>query len=167
MVATENVTARVENLIELLETYLPAKRIDDLLLVFNFAERAHKGQMRKSGDLYITHPLAVATLLAEIKMDYQTIAASLLHDVIEDCGISTEQLKEKFGKNIADLVEGATKIEKIPSISSAQTDAETLRKMFLAMAEDVRVVIIKLADRLHNMRTLCLLYTSPSPRDRG
>ena len=154
MVATENVTARVENLIELLETYLPAKRIDDLLLVFNFAERAHKGQMRKSGDLYITHPLAVATLLAEIKMDYQTIAASLLHDVIEDCGISTEQLKEKFGKNIADLVEGATKIEKIPSISSAQTDAETLRKMFLAMAEDVRVVIIKLADRLHNMRTL-------------
>tara|TARA_B100000029_G_scaffold510093_2_gene600820 strand:+ start:5741 stop:7888 length:2148 start_codon:yes stop_codon:yes gene_type:complete len=154
MVATENVTARVENLIELLETYLPAKRIDDLLLVFNFAERAHKGQMRKSGDLYITHPLAVATLLAEIKMDYQTIAASLLHDVIEDCGISTEQIKEKFGKNIADLVEGATKIEKIPSISSAQTDAETLRKMFLAMAEDVRVVIIKLADRLHNMRTL-------------
>tara|TARA_B100000700_G_C15062324_1_gene866742 strand:+ start:3868 stop:6015 length:2148 start_codon:yes stop_codon:yes gene_type:complete len=154
MVATENVTARVENLIELLETYLPAKRIDDLLLVFNFAERAHKGQIRKSGDLYITHPLAVATLLAEIKMDYQTIAASLLHDVIEDCGISTEQLKEKFGKNIADLVEGATKIEKIPSISSAQTDAETLRKMFLAMAEDVRVVIIKLADRLHNMRTL-------------
>ena len=154
MVATENVTAKVQNLIETLETYLPVERINELLAVFDFANRAHQGQKRKSGDLYITHPIAVASLLANIKMDSQTIAASLLHDVIEDCGVTTEQLKEKFGGNIADLVEGTTKIEKIPSLSNAQTDAETLRKMFLAMAQDVRVVIIKLADRLHNMRTL-------------
>ena len=154
MVATENVTAKVQNLIETLETYLPVERINELLAVFDFANRAHQGQKRKSGDLYITHPIAVASLLANIKMDSQTIAASLLHDVIEDCGVTTEQLKEKFGGNIADLVEGTTKIEIIPSLSNAQTDAETLRKMFLAMAQDVRVVIIKLADRLHNMRTL-------------
>ena len=154
MVATENVTAKVQNLIETLETYLPVERINELHAVFDFANRAHQGQKRKSGDLYITHPIAVASLLANIKMDSQTIAASLLHDVIEDCGVTTEQLKEKFGGNIADLVEGATKIEKLPNLSNAQTDAETLRKMFLAMAQDVRVVIIKLADRLHNMRTL-------------
>ena len=127
MVATENVTAKVQNLIETLETYLPVERINELLAVFDFANRAHQGQKRKSGDLYITHPIAVASLLANIRMDSQTIAASLLHDVIEDCGVTTEQLKEKFGGNIADLVEGATKIEKLPNLSNAQTDAETLR----------------------------------------
>ncbi len=123
---------------------------------YEFAKKAHAGQKRRSGDPYITHPLAVAERLAELGLDSKTVAAALLHDVCEDCGISHEQLKEKFGVEINFLVEGVTKVNKL-KYQGAEATAENLRKMFLAIAEDIRVVIIKLVDRLHNMKTLSAL----------
>ncbi len=154
MVVTDLVASGARQLIETLETYLPADRVDAIRATCDYAITAHEGQKRRSGEPYITHPIAVTQMLAELRMDSQTIEAALLHDVVEDCDISLSELRERFGSDVARLVEGATKIEQLPTVSLDEADAETLRKMFLAMAEDVRVVIIKLADRLHNMRTL-------------
>ena len=143
-----------------LSDYLPEDRVEAARDAYDFAEECHRGQLRKSGDPYIVHPVAVASLVAELRMDVHTIQASLLHDVMEDCGVSAESLTSRFGAEVARLVEGATKIALLPSTGGARTagkgaeDAETLRKMLLAMAEDVRVVIVKVADRLHNMRTI-------------
>ena len=120
---------------------------------FDFAQKAHSGQTRRSGEPYIQHALATAQTLAEMKLDSATIAAGLLHDVADDTDISLEQIKKEFGKEIAQLVDGATKLGKI-KYRGVERQVENLRKMFLAMAEDIRVVLIKLADRLHNMKTL-------------
>lgn len=120
---------------------------------FEFADAAHKGQKRKSGAPYITHPLATAARLAEMGLDSQTVAAALLHDVCEDTDIKIDQLKKEFGETIAFLVEGVTKLDKVRYRGNARS-AESLRKMFLAIAEDIRIVLIKLVDRLHNMETL-------------
>jgi GTP diphosphokinase / guanosine-3',5'-bis(diphosphate) 3'-diphosphatase len=133
--------------------------LDDALLrrAYEVADAAHAGQRRASGESYIEHPLAVAGVLAELEMDRETIAAALLHDVVEDTSITNEQVASEFGEEIARLVEGVTKLTRIPYQSKEDAQVENLRKMFMAMARDIRVIIIKLADRLHNMRTLASL----------
>ncbi|MEX2032363.1 MAG: RelA/SpoT family protein, partial [Dehalococcoidia bacterium] len=148
--------AGAAELLEEVAGYLPEDRVALIERALAFAIEAHGEQKRHSGDPYITHPIAVARLVGSLHMDPPTIAAALLHDVIEDCDVKIETIHQKFGPDVALLVEGATKIDQLPgrALDTAQADAETLRKMFLAMAEDVRVVIVKLADRLHNMRTL-------------
>ncbi|RLT44515.1 MAG: bifunctional (p)ppGpp synthetase/guanosine-3',5'-bis(diphosphate) 3'-pyrophosphohydrolase [Chloroflexi bacterium] len=157
MVVSEHAPSDVEALFETLSLYLPADRIPGVREAYEFALRCHEGQKRLSGEPYIIHPVAVAQLVAELRMDAPTITAALLHDVIEDCGIKSEEIARRFTADVAHLVDGATKIEHLPTPQPGvvtSVDAETLRKMFVAMAEDVRVVIIKIADRLHNMRTL-------------
>jgi guanosine-3',5'-bis(diphosphate) 3'-pyrophosphohydrolase len=125
--------------------------------VYEVADRAHEGQRRASGESYIAHPLAVGDILADLEMDRATIAAALLHDVVEDTVLTNEQVADDFGAEIAALVDGVTKLTRIPYQSKEDAQVENLRKMFLAMAKDIRVIIIKLADRLHNMRTLASL----------
>jgi GTP diphosphokinase / guanosine-3',5'-bis(diphosphate) 3'-diphosphatase len=136
--------------------YLPEERVALVERAFDFAAEKHAGQTRKTGEPYIIHPLDAAETVASLKLDANTVAAALLHDVQEDCGVTPEELTERFNAEVARLVDGATKLEsiKLRPTASDTADHENLRKMFLAMAEDVRVVIIKLADRLHNMRTL-------------
>jgi len=145
-------------LIEKAQGYLPPERIALVEEAYNFASEAHDGQVRKSGDPYIEHPLQVALTLAELQLDASALAAALLHDVPENCGIPISELEAKFGSEVSKLVDGATKLGKLslhaPSAATRESQAENLRKMLVAMAEDLRVVFIKLADRLHNMRTL-------------
>ena len=145
-------------LLESLRAYLPADRLEEVRQAYEFAAECHDGQLRLSGEPYITHPVAVAQLVADLHMDVHTVQAALLHDVVEDCDVTREQLASRFSAGVASLVEGATKIDHIPSAATpggkGAVDAETIRKMLLAMAEDVRVVIVKIADRLHNMRTI-------------
>ena len=140
--------------------YDPAADPEWLKRVYEVADRAHEGQRRASGESYIEHPLAVAAILADLEMDRQTIAAALLHDVVEDTTITSDQVSAQFGEEIAALVEGVTKLTRIPYQSKEDAQVENLRKMFMAMARDIRVIIIKLADRLHNMRTLASLPPS-------
>ena len=135
---------------------------DDWALVekaYAFAFRAHAGQRRESGEYFITHPLGVALILAELGLDLTTIIAGLLHDVVEDTEVSLEEIRDTFGEEIASLVDGVTKLSRLDFASREEQQAETLRKMFIAMAEDIRVVLIKLADRTHNLRTLRFLNT--------
>src|SRR4029453_12566855 len=121
---------------------------------YRFADEAHLGQIRASGEPYITHPIAVASQCAEWKLDAQALMAALLHDAIEDCGVTKPQLIERFGAPVAELVDGLTKVDKLQFNTREESQAESFRKMLLAMARDVRVILIKLADRTHNMRTL-------------
>ncbi|MDQ2871624.1 MAG: bifunctional (p)ppGpp synthetase/guanosine-3',5'-bis(diphosphate) 3'-pyrophosphohydrolase [Candidatus Eremiobacteraeota bacterium] len=137
--------------------YDPSLDAGWLARVYEVADTAHEGQRRASGDAYIEHPLAVACILAELEMDRQTIAAAILHDVVEDTSLTSEQVAAEFGDEIASLVDGVTKLTRIPYQSKEEAQVENLRKMFMAMAKDIRVIIIKLADRLHNMRTLASL----------
>jgi guanosine-3',5'-bis(diphosphate) 3'-pyrophosphohydrolase len=146
-----------QELLERVRTYHPNVDAQWLENVYTFAEQAHDGQTRASGDSFISHPLAVASILAELEMDPQSIAASLLHDVVEDTTVSLDEIERRFGTEIASLVEALTKLTKIPYQTKEDVQVENLRKMFLAMAKDIRVIIIKLADRLHNMRTLASL----------
>ena len=125
-----------------------------LTRAFELGARAHAGQTRKSGEPYITHPVAVATLLAELRMDRETLCAAILHDVLEDTEVSREAIASEFGETVADLVDGVTKLDKLSFRSAQEAQAESFRKMLLAMARDLRVILIKLADRLHNMRTI-------------
>lgn len=134
--------------------YLPASDIEQIRQAYRLADEAHLGQMRKNGDPYITHPIAVAAQCAEWKLDAQALMAALMHDVIEDCGITKHELVERFGAPVAELVDGLTKLEKLEFDTREQNQAESFRKMLLAMAKDVRVILIKLADRTHNMRTM-------------
>ena len=154
MVVSEGAPAGVQDFFASLESYLPPERVQSVEQAYEFAERCHEGQLRKSGDPYITHPVAVARLVADLRLDPPTVEAALLHDVIEDCGIETAELRRRFGADVTRLVDGASKIERSHQVDASAADAETLRKMFVAMAGDARVVIVKLADRLHNMRTL-------------
>ncbi|MBT8449151.1 MAG: RelA/SpoT family protein, partial [Gammaproteobacteria bacterium] len=137
-----------------LENYLTADQIKDVERAYLFAKQAHEGQMRSSGEPYITHPVAVAHILSDINLDHQTIMAALMHDVIEDTGVSRDDLAGRFGEDVAELVEGVSKLTNIKFSTRAEAQAENFRKMMLAMVRDIRVIMIKLADRLHNMRTL-------------
>ncbi len=134
--------------------YLSPADIDLVRQAYRLADQAHLGQMRKNGDPYITHPIAVAAQCAEWKLDTQALMAALMHDVIEDCGITKTDLAERFGTTVAELVDGLTKLDKIEFDTREQNQAESFRKMLLAMAKDVRVILVKLADRTHNMRTM-------------
>ncbi len=135
-------------------SYLSESEIEDVRRAYRFADEAHLGQKRKSGDPYITHPIAVAGLCADWKLDAQALMAALMHDVLEDCGVTKLEMAERFGPTVADLVDGLTKLEKLEFTPQEHTQAESFRKMLLAMAKDVRVILIKLADRSHNMRTM-------------
>ena len=140
-----------------LERYLEPEQIEKCYQAYVVAEKAHAGQTRHSGEPYISHPTAAALILAAMRLDYQTIMATLLHDVVEDTFISTEDLTEQFGEEVTALVDGVTKLTKIKFESHAEAQAENFQKMVLAMVKDIRVIIVKLADRLHNMRTLGVL----------
>ena len=134
--------------------YLKPEDVSQLKLAYEFSQGAHSGQFRKTGEPYISHPLAVASILEELHLDAHTLAAALLHDVVEDTDISSMEISERFGETVAELVDGVSKLDKIESQTPTDAQAENFRKMLLAMARDVRVILIKLADRLHNMRTL-------------
>src|SRR6202008_3001632 len=134
--------------------YLKPKDVARLEEAYRFSEAAHAGQTRQSGDPYISHPLAVAEILAGWHLDGQTLMAALLHDVTEDTSVTKDEISDTFGRPVAELVDGVSKLDKIEFTSAEHLQAENFRKMLLAMARDVRVILIKLADRLHNMRTL-------------
>src|SRR5438477_4296229 len=134
--------------------YLPPPDVALVERAFAFSEHAHQGQFRRSGEPYITHPLAVASILSQWRLDAQGLAAALLHDVMEDTSVTKSEIEHSFGKPVADMVDGVSKLDQIEFQSREELQAESFRKMLLAMAQDVRVILIKLADRLHNMRTL-------------
>lgn len=144
----------LEKLISKVEQNNPMADLQMLIKAYRFSESAHEGQYRNSGEKYFIHPEKVALILAELNMDTPTIIAGLLHDVIEDTNISYDGIKEEFGEEIAELIDGVTKLKKLQYKTKQENQAENLRKMVLAMAKDIRVIIVKLADRLHNMRTL-------------
>lgn len=134
--------------------YLSASEVAQVRLAYRFSDEAHLGQLRSSGEPYITHPIAVAAQCAEWKLDAQALMAALLHDAIEDCGISKAEIIERFGSPVAEMVDGLTKLDKLHFTTREENQAESFRKMLLAMARDVRIILIKLADRSHNMRTM-------------
>jgi GTP pyrophosphokinase len=151
-------------LIETIHTYQPNADCVDVKKAFELADKAHEQQQRVSGEPYITHPLAVAQILAELQIDTTTITASLLHDVVEDTSYTLENLTQEFGSQVAFLVDGVTKLSRIDYRTKEDQQLNSMRKMFLAMAKDVRVVVIKLADRLHNMRTLKYMRSDKQKR---
>ena len=153
-----------KHLIDTIHTYLPQAKCDDVTKAYSLAEEAHKDQRRVSGEPYILHPLAVAQILADMKIDTTTITASLLHDVVEDTSYTLEDIKKMFGKEVAFLVDGVTKLSRLNYRTKEDQQLNSMRKMFLAMAKDVRVVVIKLADRLHNMRTLRYMRSDKQKR---
>ena len=144
---------------EELKCYLEQSLIEKCYQAFLVAEKAHHGQMRRSGEPYISHPVAAALILARMRLDHQTIMATLLHDVVEDTSISKDELIQKFGEEVTALVDGVTKLTKIKFESRAEAQAENFRKMVLAMVKDIRVIIVKLADRFHNMHSLGIMPT--------
>ncbi|MDH7479589.1 MAG: RelA/SpoT family protein, partial [Syntrophomonadaceae bacterium] len=144
----------IKKLLEKIKSYYPEADLNLVASAYQFAAEAHQGQCRNSGEPYIVHPLRVAYTLAELELDVTTVAAGLLHDVLEDTPFAKADLERRFGPEIAELVDGVTKLSRIEYKSKEEQQAENLRKMFLAMAKDLRVILIKLADRLHNMQTL-------------
>src|ERR671914_916818 len=144
----------ISSLIEKVSAYGPEGTEELLAEAYNVAHAAHRGQTRKSGEPFVYHPLATAGILAELHLDPTTVAAALLHDVLEDTGVTKEGLETRFGEEVAAIVDGVTKLKRLPAGNFEEAQAESLRKMIVAMSKDVRVIIIKLADRLHNMRTL-------------
>src|ERR671930_2052962 len=145
---------RFEDLLEKVRAYSPDTDVELLRKAYVFSAFEHRAQVRRSGEPYLIHPLAVADFLADMKLDAVAIAAGLLHDVVEDTLATPERIRELFGPEVAHVVEGVTKIGAIPFSSSEERQAENFRKMLLAMVDDIRVILVKLADRLHNMRTL-------------
>jgi GTP pyrophosphokinase/guanosine-3',5'-bis(diphosphate) 3'-pyrophosphohydrolase len=144
----------VRRLCTILNSYLDETQIDQVIRAYNFGAKAHQGQRRKSGEAFICHPLTVAINLAEMRMDARGIMAAILHDVIEDTSVTKEEISTTFSDEVAELVDGVTKLTQIDSKNQAEAQAENVRKMFLAMANDLRVIMVKLSDRLHNMQTL-------------
>ena len=145
---------RYQALEDKIKTYNPALDTQRLFSAFNYADNAHSGQLRKDGTPYITHPLAVAEIVADLELDTDSIIAALLHDCIEDTGSTYEEIAKLFGTAVANLVEGVTKLTRVQYTSKEEEQMENLRKMLLAMAKDIRVILIKICDRLHNMRTM-------------
>ena len=163
MLATlTNLPEPVLDLRDLLNTYLEPEKVAIILRAFEVGANAHQGQTRKTGEPYIFHPVAVARILANMRMDYGSVAAAILHDTIEDTALTRKEIESRFGEEIADLVEGVTKLDKMKFRTRLEADAESFRKLMLAMSRDLRVIFIKLADRMHNMRTL----GSMSPQSR-
>ena len=154
----------IDSLADDLSRYLGKDQINSVRRAYYYAEQAHEGQYRHSGDAYVTHPLAVASILSEMHMDHQSLMAAMLHDVIEDTGVTKTAIKSQFGNTVADLVDGVSKLNKITFSSHAEAQAENFQKMAMAMAKDLRVILVKIADRLHNMRTLKVL--APDKRRR-
>ncbi len=147
-----------------LQEYLPIEQIQRIYTAYQFADKAHAGQRRHNGDPYITHPIAVAKILAQMRMDSQTLIVAILHDIIEDTSIEKNVLTTTFSSEIAELVDGLSKLKQIQFQSRAEAQAENFRKMLLAMAKDIRIILIKLADRLHNMRTISAVSTEKRRR---
>src|SRR5919109_4872827 len=145
---------RFRDLMKQVRAYRPNDDLEVIRKAYDFSLRYHTGQTRASGEPYVVHPLEVACVLAEIKLDTVAIAAGLLHDLVEDTSVTIQEIEKEFGDQVAHIVEGVTKISKIDFHTKEERQAENLRKMMLAMVDDIRVVLIKLADRLHNMRTL-------------
>ncbi|MDY4181502.1 MAG: bifunctional (p)ppGpp synthetase/guanosine-3',5'-bis(diphosphate) 3'-pyrophosphohydrolase [Pseudoflavonifractor sp.] len=145
---------RYQALEDKIKAYNPGLDTKRLYDAFSYADNAHSGQMRKDGSPYITHPLAVAEIAADLELDTDSIIASLLHDTVEDTSITYEDVAKRFGKSVADLVDGVTKLAKVKYVSKEEEQMENLRKMLMAMAKDIRVILIKICDRLHNMRTM-------------
>jgi RelA/SpoT family (p)ppGpp synthetase len=144
----------INQLIDKLEGYLPPEEVERVQAAYDFAYQAHEGQRRRSGQPYITHPVAVADLLADLRLDAQTLIAAILHDVMEDTPTVKDEITTRFGPEVAELVDGVSKLDQIQFKSRAEAQAESFRKMLLAMVRDIRVIMVKLADRTHNMRTL-------------
>lgn len=157
-------TADIDSLAKRLSTYLSPDHVNDIRRAYAYSKIAHEGQFRRNGDPYITHPLAVAHILCNMHMDHQSIMAAMLHDVIEDTGVTKAELAEQFGAEVAELVDGVTKLTQAKFNSKAEAQAENFRKMMLAMTQDTRVILVKLADRLHNMRTLDVLSVEKRKR---
>ena len=149
---------------QLISTYLKPADVVNVEAAFEVARAAHEGQTRKSGEPYITHPLAVATILAQWHLDAQALIAAILHDVVEDTPTTKADIAKQFGKAVAELVDGVSKLDKLQFATLEEAQAENFRKMLLAMARDVRVILIKLADRLHNMRTLDAVHQAKQER---
>src|SRR5579884_513725 len=152
--AAQFLMIRIDDIVEKVERNHPGADTDQLRRAYLFSAREHRGQVRKSGEPYLIHPLEVANILAEMKLDVTSVSTGLLHDVVEDTLTTLETIEEYFGKEVAHLVDGLTKIAKLNEASYEEQQAENLRKMLLAMVDDIRVILVKLADRLHNMRTL-------------
>ena len=144
----------VKPLIEKIFSYYPGADVAGIQKAYLFSKKAHQGQFRRSGQPFISHPLGVAEILADLKLDLSTIMTGLLHDTVEDTGVTLENIAENFSPVVADLVDGVTKITKLSFRNTHDRQSENIRKMIVAMGKDVRVVLVKLADRLHNMRTL-------------
>ena len=144
----------IDALSKKLSDYLEPKQIEQVNKAFEFANEAHSGQFRTSGDPYVSHPIAVANILSSFHMDEDSLSAAMLHDVIEDCGVPKKVIEEQFNKNVANLVDGVSKLDQLNITSRTEAYAENFQKMILAMAKDIRVIVVKLADRLHNMRTI-------------
>src|SRR5256714_10286461 len=155
---------RIEDIVEKVRRNHPEDELDLLRRAYFFSAREHKGQVRASGEPYLVHPLEVANILADMRLDAISVSTGLLHDVVEDTLVDLETIRQYFGDEITQLVDGLTKIAQISNISQEVQQAENVRKMLLAMVDDVRVVLVKLADRLHNMRTLHFL--KPEKRKR-
>ena len=151
--AITNITD-IDELFARIEEYLTPEQVAFVRKAYELAAKAHAAQTRKSGEPYIIHPIGVVSILVGLQMDDKTLAAAFLHDVVEDTDYKLDYIKEQFGTVVANLVDGVTKLGKIEYISKEDRQIENYRKMFLAMARDIRVVLIKLADRLHNMRTM-------------
>src|SRR5262245_56354682 len=147
-------TPGLKELLNTVETYLPADQVARIKEAAEFGASAHKGQKRLSGEPYIAHPVPAAAILADLRLDADTIVAAILHDVIEDTPTPKDQLAERFGKDVAELVDAVTKLDQIKFKSREEAQAESFRKMLLAMTRDLRVILVKLADRTHNMRTI-------------
>src|SRR5512146_3051873 len=155
---------RLQDLLTRVQGYHPAADLDLVQRCYAFAAKAHDGQLRRSGDPYVIHPLGVASTIADLKLDVPSVCAGLLHDCVEDTSATTEEITREFGGEIAVLVDGVTKLGKIPWTNREERQAENFRKMLLAMARDIRVILIKLADRVDNMRTLAAM--SPEKQER-
>ena len=156
----------IDSLDATLRSYLDEKQSQQVRRAYYYAEQAHYGQQRRSGEPYVTHPLAVAGILADMHMDHQSLMAAMLHDVIEDTGTRKDAIEEQFGAPVAELVDGVSKLTQIEFATLEEKQAENFQKMALAMARDIRVILVKLADRLHNMRTLGVLPNLESTAHR-